>query len=94
MKKPKYSKEFREQAIAMMELGDKTLKEISDSLGIGYWTIREWNQERMKNTSNDSPKPKVSEKEELRKLRIELQDLKMENAILKKYAAILAKEKE
>lgn len=93
MGKQKYSKEFKEQALNLIRQGDRSLKEISKALGISYWTLREWNQE-LNSTPEGSTKVKVSEKEELRQLRRENQDLRMENAILKKFAAILSKDQQ
>jgi len=92
-KQNKYSGEFKEQALALMKKGDRTLKEISKTLGINYWTLREWKKEQL-NPSSGEAKVKISEKEELRRLRSENQDLRMENAILKKYAAILSKDQQ
>lgn len=93
-KQSKYSGEFKEQALALIRKGDRTLKEISKTLGINYWTLREWKKEQLHPSSGEGSKVKISEKEELRRLRSENQDLRMENAILKKYAAILSKDQQ
>lgn len=93
-KQQKYSAEFKEQAISLIQKGDRTLKEISKTLGINYWTLREWKKEQLNPPSDEGTRMKSSEKEELRRLRSEIQDLRMENAILKKFAAILSKDQQ
>ena len=93
MGKQRYSKEFKEQAMSLIRQGDRSLKEISKTLGINYWTVREWNQQEQQSAPAGEMKAK-NEKEELRKLRRENQDLRMENAILKKFAAILSKDQQ
>lgn len=94
MGKKRYSKEYREQALGLIRKGDRTLKEIARSLGVNYWTIREWKQQMQQTPEKEGSRPTRSEKEELKRLRRENDDLRMENAILKKYAAILSKEQE
>lgn len=92
MGKQKYSKEFREQAISLIRQGEQSLKEISRTLGVSYWTIREWKEQDLP-AFHAETKPR-NEKEELRRMRREIQDLRMENAILKKFAAILSKDQQ
>lgn len=86
----RYSKEYQEQAMSMLNEGGRSIREVSDLLGVSMWTVRSWK----KNMKNPPEKPDESRvtKEELRRLRKENQDLKMENAVLKKFAAILSKE--
>lgn len=95
-RKSKYSPEFKEQAVKRTLTGSFTIKEVSESLGISYYVLREWRKDYMERHENNLPKTdkQLKEDEELRKLRKENIKLKEENAILKKFAAILSREKE
>lgn len=93
----KYSTEFKEEAVRRAISGTYTLKEVAESLGMSYFVLRQWKKEYMGNPENrkeeTNPK-KIKESEELRKLRVENQRLKMDNAILKKFAAMLSRDQE
>ena len=93
-RKGKYSEEFKEQAVKRTLGGSFTIKEVSESLGISYYVLRNWRKEYLEKMEKNVPEADrdVKEKEELKKLRKENQRLKEENAILKKFAAILSKE--
>lgn len=90
----KYSPEYKEQAVKRALSGSFTIKEVADSLGISYYVLRQWKAEYMKNADSETPKTdkQLKESEELKKLRKEVRKLRDENAILKKFAAMLSKE--
>ncbi len=96
MKKKRYPREFREEAVKAVVEGERTLKEVSASLGISYWTLREWKKEYMdreaKEEKGKEKRSKLSVEEELEQLRKENAELKMDNTILKKFAAMLSRE--
>jgi transposase len=74
-----YSKEFREQALALSdELG---LKKASEQLGVVYGTLSDWRKKRGRQEKVKVQKPETTENENER--------LKRENAELKKSNAIL-----
>ncbi len=93
MKKPKYSVEFQEQAVRKTLTGDESIREIAEGLGISYWTLRQWRKEYIKN-QKDQPEPRRrgNDAEEIKRLKEEIANLKMDNAILKKYAAMLSRD--
>ena len=93
MKKPKYSVEFQEQAVRKTLTGDESIREIAEGLGISYWTLRQWRKEYIKN-HRDQPEPRRrgTDAEEIKRLKEEIANLKMDNAILKKYAAMLSRD--
>jgi transposase len=93
-RKSKYSEEFKEQAVKRTLTGAFSIKEVSESLGLSYFVLRQWRKDYMHKQEKELPKTdkQLKESEELRKLRKENQKLKEENAILKKFAAILSKE--
>ena len=90
----KYSPEFKEQAVKRAMSGSFTIKEVAESLGIGYYVLRQWKAEFLKKSDQINPPTdkQMKESEELKKLRKELVKLREENAILKKFAAMLSKE--
>ena len=90
----KYSPEFKEQALKRAMSGSFTLKEVAESLGIGYYVLRQWKAEFLKKSESINPPTdkQLKESEELKKLRKENIRLKEENAILKKFTAMLSRE--
>ena len=66
---------------------------IAEGLGISYWTLRQWRKEYIKN-HRDQPEPRRrgTDGEEIKRLKEEIANLKMDNAILKKYAAMLSRD--
>lgn len=84
-----YSEEFKRQAVQLV-LDGRTARSAANELGVSYWEIRQWKKKYPEGTGV-STSAMISD-EEVKRMRRELQDLRMENAILKKYAAILSKE--
>ena len=86
-----YSAEFRAEAVRRVRNSDEPLKTICDDLGIAPVTLRNW-------VEASKPKPEVpitdDERTELRRLRKENRELKMEREILKKATAFFAKQSE
>lgn len=75
-----YSKEFREQALALSdEIG---LKKASEQLGVVYGTLSDWSKKRSKQEKIRAKNPEKPEGE-LERLRRENESLKKSNAILK-----------
>lgn len=93
-RRSKYSPEFKEQAVKRAMSGSFTIKEVSESLGISYFVLRQWKAEFLKKSENVNPPTdkQIKESEELKKLRKENIRLKEENAILKKFTAMLSRE--
>ncbi len=92
MRKRQYNEEFREEAVKAAMSEDRTIKEVAQSLGISYWTLREWKKEYLESQGERTPREKLSPEEENKMLRKQNTDLQMDNAILKKYAAMLSRE--
>ena len=90
--KRKFSQEFKEAAVKQVLAGDRSMKEIADSLGIEIWHLSSWKAEHLKSNGTAFKGSRRSPEEE-RILRIEKEvaDLKMENAILKKATAIFSR---
>lgn len=94
VKKNKYPPEFREEAVKAALSGERSLKDVAKSLGVSYWTLRDWKKEYLANQDGlENRKPgKLSAEAELELLRKENAELRMDNAILKKFAAMLSRD--
>lgn len=94
MGRKRYSEEFKKQAIDLMVEGGKTAEDVGKSLGVSVWSLKQWRKMFLRENQDDLRKRgKMSAEEQLRILRRENAELRMDNEILKKFAAILSKEK-
>ena len=88
----KYSKEFQLQAAKLVTEQGYSYDKAAERLGTTGFSIRNWVkkfQQTGELPSKAESQPKI---DEIRQLRKELAQLKMENEILKKAAAYFAKE--
>lgn len=88
-----YSEEFKIKAVEL-SIERRSIKKAADELGISKDTLRNWKRSYTLGTSN--PKSSVSilkteEQEELKRLRKELYDVRLERDILKKAVSIFSK---
>ncbi len=85
-----YSKEYKEEAVALVPEQGYSVPEAAKSLGIASNILYRW-----KSKTGSQPEGKslsVDEREELKRLRKEVKNLRMEKEILKKASAFFAKE--
>lgn len=87
-----YSKEFIEEAVALMREQGHTVPETAESLGIDNNTLHRW-KERCE-VQLEGKILSEEERDELKHLRKEVKTLRMEKEILKKLSAFFAKEME
>ena len=101
-----YDAEFKTEAVALAQRGDRSLQRVATDLGISYWTLRHWRDKDMAKRKarsrkldpgkdNESLKERVArlERDNARLLK-ENERLKEDREILKKAAAFFAKENE
>ncbi len=88
----KYSKEFKLQAAKLVTEQGYSYQNAAKRLGTTTWSIRNWVQQFRQNGELPAQNQTQPKADELRQLRKELAQLKMENDILKKAAAYFAKE--
>ncbi len=90
-RRPTYMPEFKAEAVRLVRTSSDGLSKIARDLGISVSTLRVW-------TEATRPKPEVpltdDERTELRRLRRENRELRMEREILKKATAFFAKHSE
>jgi len=90
-----YTKEFKLEAIRLMDESDRPASEIAMKLGIRRNQLYKWKEQM--NKKGDVPsarkgRPKKEDQSEAARLRQENKRLKEENEILKKAAIFFAKE--
>ncbi len=85
-----YSKEFKEEAVALVREQGYTVPEAAKSLGIASNMLYRWKEQVEAQLEGKSLS--VDEREELKQLRKENKNLRMEKEILKKASAFFAKE--
>lgn len=92
-----FSREFKLEAIRLLEEGKKPAADIARELGIRRNQLYKWKEQRDKQGAAVFPGPgkrssKGSDIGEIARLRSELAKVKEENEILKKAAAFFARE--
>ena len=88
----KYSKEFKLQAAKLVTEQGYSYDQAAKQLGTTGWSVRNWVQKFQETGELPSKKEAQPKIDEIRQLRKELVQLKMENEILKKAAAYFARE--
>ncbi len=87
-----FTREFKVQAAKLIVDQGYTYKKACEQLGINAWSLRDW----IRKFRKDGTLPPVGEvqptAEELKALRKEVSELRMENMILKKATAYFAKD--
>ena len=90
----RYAKEFKLEAIRLLNEGVKSAAQIARDLGVKRTVLYLWRDElnnKGEHAFKGSGRPKLEEMSELSKLKKELQEVKEERDILKKAAAYFAK---
>jgi transposase len=92
-----YDAEFKKETLKLLETGDKKGTELAEDLGINVHLLYRWKREEAKAPGRcfsgmGRRMPGTETEEEIRRLRRELDDVRMERDILKKAVAIFSKE--
>jgi transposase len=83
---------FKKDAVRrLMARGSKTVSEIAKELGVSPSMLHRWREQFEPEASGTTPVSQ-GEREEVERLRRELRDLQAENSLLKKAAALFAKD--
>ena len=88
----RYSKEFQLRAARLVVEQGYTQREVAERLGASTWSVREWIKKWRVLGELGTPNEAQPVAEDLRSLRAENEQLKLEVEILKKAAAYFAKE--
>ncbi len=90
----KYPEQFRREAVQMPLATDASSASVARRLGVNETTLRNWVKAHQAEEARAADPLSVSpsEFEELRRLRLEVKELKMEKEILREAAAYFARE--
>lgn len=88
-----FDAEFKRKAVELYINSDKTGQEVAGDLGISPEALYKWKRRYLASSDDCFPgtghrQPGTPTEEEIRRLKAEISDLKMERDILKKAAAI------
>lgn len=83
-----YDEEFKKTIVSLYESGKK-ISELSREYGVGHTNIRNWINKYQKITTSTG---EITNNDEILKLKKELQQVQLENEILKKAVAIFSKQ--
>lgn len=86
----KYTDEFKQQLVDLHLHGGRTVKEISESYGLGHSTLPRWIKQARANEGSVKIVLTPLEEENM-KLKCRLREVELENEILKQAALILGK---
>src|SRR5262245_66305860 len=87
-----YPESFKKDAVRrVMARGSRTVAEIAKELGVSQSMLHRW-REQFEPELPGAAQVSQSEREEVERLRRELRNLQAENSLLKKAAALFAKE--
>jgi transposase len=90
----RYTPEFRREALELVRSSGRPVIEVARSLGINDGTLGNWvrSEREARERAADPSALSESEREELRRLRREVADLRVDREILRKAAAYFARE--
>jgi transposase len=88
----RYKEEFKLQAAKLVVEGGYTYAKASHQLGVSHWALRCWVKTYRESGLLPPKGQQVPSAEELKGLRREVSELRLENEILKKAAAYFARE--
>ena len=87
-RQPRYTAEFKAEAVRLVRTSSEPVVKIARDIGVSVQSLRHWVQRAQPTTS---PPITDDERSEVRRLRRENRELRMERDILKKATAFFAK---
>ena len=87
-----YPKEFRDKVVQLVQVSERSVREVAEEFGISTDSVRRWVQQAERDQGTRKDGLSSAEREELVRLRRELRQVKMEREILAKAAAWFARE--
>ena len=90
-KRKKYDREFREGAVRIVEETNKPIAQVARDLGVNEGTLGSWVQ-RVRAAREGHGELSKDDYEELKRLRAEVAELRMERDVLKRSVVLWVKE--
>jgi transposase len=91
----KYTEEFKRDAVRMMRSrGTRTIAQVADDLGVAPNLLHRWASKAERDAVSKRNVEGETLEQEVRRLRKEVESLRLDKAILKKAAAFFAKDSE
>ena len=91
-KRKQYTEQYKKDAVRLMlARGTRTVDEVARGLGVSQSMLHRWHQKYGAELSGGAVRSQ-EEREDIEKMRRRLRELEQENALLKKAAALFAKE--
>ena len=91
---PRYSREFKAEAVRLFKIGNKPVSRLAKELGVAPKTIRDWaNQSEVDTGPSGSGALTTTERAELSASRKKIRELERERDFLQQAAAYFAKTK-
>jgi transposase-like protein len=87
---PRYSPEFKQQAVERLKGSSKSLYAVSQELGVSDASLKAW----LRQSEQEATAPSRDAEKELQEARRQIRRLEMEQEILKKAMAFFARENE
>ena len=84
----RFTDEFKAETVKLVKRSDRTMSDIAMELGISAKSVGEW----VRNAADSKESMSEDERAELKRLRKENSELRMEKEILRKATAFFAKE--
>ena len=94
-KRGRYAKEFKVEAVRLLNIGDKPASELARELGVKRSLLYRWKDQLKENGESafsGSGRSKIDQLSEVSRLKKELKDVTEERDILKKAAAYFARD--
>ena len=88
----RYPAEVRARAVELAMTSGRSIRAVSRDVGVHYETLRMWLRQAQADAGARTDVPSTQEREEVRRLRKENQELHRANEILKAATAFFAKE--
>ena len=88
----RFDEEFQRDAVRMLESGERTVKELSQELGVSTWSLKRWSKYYGSREQKRAVKQGSELELENAKLRRELESVSRQRDILKKALGILGQE--
>src|SRR5215207_5695434 len=87
-----YPPEFRREAVSLVKVSGRSAREVAGELGVSYESLRLWLKQDQLDRGERDDGLTTEERDELRKLRRQVRELKQERKILKRAVTFFARE--